>query len=70
MAIITIFGGDFTGGDALAEDVAKTLEVRAYCHSENLAAHAVARKCGMEHRGVARNKNTGLEYELFVRPVS
>lgn len=29
MAIITIFGGDFTGGDALAEDVAKTLDYRS-----------------------------------------
>ncbi len=55
---------------ALVEALSETFEVRAYCHSENLAAHAVARKCGMEHRGVARNKNTGLEYELFVRPVS
>ena len=28
MVIITIFGGDFTGGEALAEDVAKTLGYR------------------------------------------
>ncbi len=34
MAIITIFGGEFTGGEALAEDVSKTLGYRSVGHEQ------------------------------------
>ena len=43
------------------------LEVRAYCHPDNKAAHAVAKKCGFAPQGLAYNKNTKSEFELFVK---
>ena len=52
---------------ALVRALSRSVEVRAYCHSDNIAAHTVAKKCGMEHVGPGRNKNTGLDGELFVR---
>lgn len=55
---------------ALLTRLSSDFEVRAYCHRENLAAHAVARKAGMSHQGIARNKNTRLEGDLFVYAVS
>lgn len=51
---------------AMLEPLSKVVEVRAYCHPNNVAAHAVARRCGMKHIGSAQNKNTGLVGEAFV----
>ncbi|MEL6246988.1 MAG: GNAT family protein [Cyanobacteria bacterium J06627_15] len=53
---------------ALARELSKTAEVRAYCHPENYAAHAVARKAGFVPRGIQKHQNFGIEGELFVYP--
>lgn len=52
---------------ALLAAFAPIAEVRAFCHSDNLAAHAVAGKCGMKLLGPGRNKNTGLEGLVFTQ---
>lgn len=51
---------------ALLRALGTRIEVRAFCHSKNAVAHAVATGSGMKHVGRARNKNSGLEGELFV----
>ncbi len=51
---------------AIAQVLAKTLEVRAYCHQENYAAHAVAKKAGFIHKGLSLHKNVGIDVELFI----
>lgn len=51
---------------ALVTVLSATVEVRAYCHPDNAAAHKVALRAGLEHAGSARNANSGLEGELFV----
>ena len=38
---------------AIAQVLSETLEVRAYCHPENYAAHAVAKKAGFIHNGLS-----------------
>lgn len=53
---------------ALACELSKTAEVRAYCHPDNYAAHAVARKSGFVPRGIQKHQNFGIEGELFVYP--
>ena len=42
------------------------MEVRAYCHPENHAAHAVAKKAGFIHNGRRLHQNFGIAGELFV----
>jgi len=54
---------------ALIQVLAEIAEVRAYCHPDNTAAHAVARRCGMSHAGHTRHEHSGLEGELFVYAV-
>ena len=51
---------------ALVAALSRVVEVRAYCHADNVAAHRVARKCDMIPLGHGRNKNSGLEGEVFV----
>ncbi len=51
---------------AIAQALSETLEVRAYCHPENYAAHAVAKKAGFIHKGLSLHKNVGIEVELFI----
>lgn len=51
---------------AMIGALSPSVEIRAYCHSANLAAHAVATQSGMVHVGRGRNKNSGLDGELFV----
>jgi RimJ/RimL family protein N-acetyltransferase len=51
---------------AIAQVLSETLEVRAYCHPENYAAHAVAKKAGFIHNGKSLHKNFGIEGELFI----
>jgi len=51
---------------AMAKRLAETSEVRAYCHPENNAAHAVAKKAGFSRQGMSLHKNFGIESELFV----
>ena len=63
-------------GSGIAAEATKELiaalspnfEIRAFCHPDNRAAHAVAERSGMTHVGLSRNKNTGLEGEVFVFP--
>ncbi len=50
----------------LAEVLSSEAEVRAYCHPENHAAHAVAKKSGFKSRGIHKHKNFGNYGELFV----
>lgn len=52
--------------EAIAQILSETLEVRAYCHPENYAAHAVARKAGFSPKGLSLHKESGIEYELFI----
>lgn len=51
---------------ALVAALAKEAEVRAYCHPENKAAHAVARKSGFVPMGLQKHQNFGNEGELFI----
>ena len=51
---------------AIAQVLSETLEVRAYCHPENYAAHAVAKKAGFIHNGLSSHKNFRIESELFI----
>ena len=51
---------------AIAQVLSETLEVRAYCHPENSAAHAVAKKAGFIHNGLSLHKNFRTESELFI----
>jgi RimJ/RimL family protein N-acetyltransferase len=51
---------------AIAQVLSETLEVRAYCHPENYAAHAVAKKAGFIHNGLNLHKNFRTESELFI----
>lgn len=50
----------------LVAELTTSVEVRAYCHAENFAAHAVAKKCGMTPLGRGQNRNSGLEGQVFV----
>ncbi|PPT05643.1 acetyltransferase (GNAT) family protein [Geitlerinema sp. FC II] len=50
----------------LAETLSKDAEVRAYCHPENFAAHAVAKKCGFMPMGIHKHKHFNAEGELFI----
>jgi len=54
--------------NALIQSLTAHVEVRAYCHPNNVAAHAVARNCAMSHVGIAHNKNSDLDGDLFVHP--
>ncbi len=51
---------------AIAQVLSETVEVRAYCHPENYAAHAVAKKAGFIHYGLSLHKNFRVEGELFI----
>ncbi|AOY87714.1 GNAT family N-acetyltransferase [Marinobacter salinus] len=51
---------------ALARLLSTEVEVRAYCHPENYAAHAVAEKSGFEPKGIQNHKNFGNSGRLFV----
>ena len=51
---------------ALATRLSPVSEVRAYCHPENKAAHAVAINSGFLSKGMAMHKNFGIEGLLFV----
>ncbi|QDT40316.1 hypothetical protein Pan241w_03720 [Gimesia alba] len=51
---------------ALVASLSHLVEVRAYCHADNVAAHCVARRCDMIPLGSGRNKNPGLEGLVFV----
>lgn len=51
---------------ALVKELSKEVEVRAYCHPENYAAHSVARKSGFVAKGVHKHKNFGNTGDLFV----
>jgi len=51
---------------AIAQVLSKTVEVRAYCHPKNYAAHAVAKKAGFIHNGLSLHKNFRIESELFI----
>lgn len=51
---------------AMAPLLATEAEVRAYCHPENIAAHAVAKKSGFDSKGIQPHKNFGISAELFV----
>lgn len=59
------FATEATG--ALVEALSHHVEVRAYCHPDNLAAHGVARKIGMDSRGKSQHEHSGLVGELFVK---
>ena len=48
--------------------VSPDLEVRAYCHPDNTAAHAVARRSGMSPAGMGRHRHSQLEGLMFVLP--
>ena len=51
---------------ALATRLSSASEVRAYCHPENKAAHAVAINSGFLSKGMAMHKNFGIEGLLFI----
>jgi RimJ/RimL family protein N-acetyltransferase len=51
---------------AMANQLAKTHEVRAYCHPQNHAAHAVAKKAGFIPQGLSFHQNFNIEGELFI----
>ena len=51
---------------AIAQVLSETLEVRAYCHPENYAAHAVAKKAGFVPNGLNLHKNFRIEGKLFI----
>ena len=50
---------------ALATRLSSVSKVRAYCHPENKAAHAVAINSGFLSKGMAMHKNLGIEGLLF-----
>ncbi|NJN72148.1 MAG: GNAT family N-acetyltransferase [Limnothrix sp. RL_2_0] len=50
----------------MVAELAKEVEVRAYCHPENVTAHAVAKKSGFVPMGIQKHQNFGNEGELFV----
>lgn len=49
----------------LVKYLSKIAEVRAYCHPDNFAAHAVAQKSGFSPQGKSWHKNFEMEGELF-----
>jgi len=51
---------------AMADVLSRTVEVRAYCHPENDAAHAVAKKAGFIPEGLSLHQHFGIEGELFI----
>ena len=51
---------------ALAQELSKEAEIRAYCHPENVAAHSVAKKSGFVPMGIQAHQNFGNEGELFI----
>lgn len=51
---------------ALAKTLSNSMEVRAYCHPKNYAAHQVAKKAGFISKGIQIHKNFGNTGELFV----
>ena len=53
----------------LVNELSQEVEVRAYCHPENYAAHAVAKKC-MTPKGIVKHKNLGNESKQFFRECS
>lgn len=50
---------------ALLAEIARHVEVRAFCHADNGAAHTVAIRAGMRHVGRRRNAASGLDAEVF-----
>ena len=52
----------------MTDALARKVEVRAYCHPDNPAAHAVATKAGFEARGVIDHQGFAREAALFVFP--
>ena len=54
----------------LVNELSQEVEVRAYCHPENYAAHSVAKKCDMTPKGINKHKNFGNEGKLFFRECS
>lgn len=50
----------------LAKQLSESYEVRAYCHPDNDAAHAVAIKSGFEPQGLSMHDNFKFEGLLFV----
>ena len=53
---------------AIAEQLVKTHELRAYCHPKNTAAQAVAKKAGFKPQGIKLHKNFKMKSELFILP--
>jgi RimJ/RimL family protein N-acetyltransferase len=53
---------------AITEQLAKTHEIRAYCHPKNYAAHAVAKKAGFKPQGIKLHKIFRKKSELFIIP--
>ena len=51
---------------AMAQVLSETVEIRAYCHPQNGAAHAVAKKAGFIPQGLSWHQHFGLEGELFI----
>ncbi|MEM7773551.1 MAG: GNAT family protein [Cyanobacteria bacterium P01_A01_bin.37] len=51
---------------AIAAELSIDYEVRAYCHPDNKAAHAVALNSGFQSQGIAMHKNFGFEGMLFI----
>ena len=51
---------------AMAQVLSETGEIRAYCHPQNSAAHAVAKKAGFIPQGLSWHQQFGLESELFL----
>ena len=51
---------------ALVKELSNVVEVRAYCHPENYAAHSVARKSGFESKGIHKHRNFENTGELFI----
>ena len=51
---------------AMVEILSESVEVRAYCHPENYAAHAVAKKASFIHHGQKLHKNFGITGEIFI----
>jgi ribosomal-protein-alanine N-acetyltransferase len=52
---------------ALIAALLPSVEVRAYCHSDNIAAHIVARNSNMTPLGLGRNNSSGLEGRYSLR---
>ncbi|MBE9048239.1 GNAT family N-acetyltransferase [Pleurocapsales cyanobacterium LEGE 10410] len=53
---------------ALVAILSRKYEVRAYCHQDNHAAHAVATNSGFHSEGMALHENFGFQGLLFVYP--